>query len=242
MVIFSCEEHNILDDLGNPLGSQLADVYLEPGAGSLEAGAENVREVRFWSTDDTFEYIGLWEHIDLNETFKVKVEGTVFEHSITAELTEWREYRQDNFTFSDWVPAERCYVRETNYLVDPDYDAILEDVSTLTFASFSSRLPEDFETLFYDFCLTRLSRNQLNTVSLEFNAFTQNQFDELYGENGLLTDSGEEALRNELMVIGLESLTKETHEIESEYEITVAYRVINGTGLSNESRRSFSVF
>ena len=242
-VLMSCqEENNIFDEVGLTTGGQVAEVRLSQGANAAEAGTTVTREVRFWSVDDTFDYLGLWEQVSLNTRYEVKIEESTFSER-TAEITiDWREVREENFSFADWEPKEKIYLREISYDVDMAYDEVLEDAEMLSFDDFSKRIPENFESLFYDFCIEKLSENQLKNVVLTKGTLSDEQFNELYGEDGLLTTAGEEQLRNELKSIGLEKLAADTYEIAQEYTITLAYRVTNGSGTPNESRIFFTVF
>lgn len=239
---FSCEENNILNDLGTDLGSNVAGVYLEPGADKLQAGTTVTREVRFWSTVDEFDYVGLWEKIDLYTTYKVTVSGAVFRGSELQEIADWQEYEKGNFSFADWVPSERAYVKEINYPISTAYDFVVNNSANTSFSAFKDAVPDGFEADLYSFCTYELSRTALNNIVLSKGTMSQAQFDGLYGDNGFLTSEGRESLITELGNIGVESLVDGNYEIELEYEITLGYRVTNSTGVYNDSRRSFLVF
>ncbi|MCF6352178.1 MAG: hypothetical protein L3J06_04115 [Cyclobacteriaceae bacterium] len=241
-LVVSCSTNNPFDDLGTSDGSNLANVYIETLAPKLQAGIDKEMEVQYWSLDDNFIYTGLWDYVSRVEVFEVSVDGVVFNQSELEEFQDWTESQAYPFDFSNWVPASSAYVKKITYNIDITYDKTTVDASGISSAEFLAKLPENYEDEMYSFYTISLSRNTLNDLMLNNGIMAQEEFDSQYGENGVLTGSGQEAIESGLAQVGIETLIGVNYKIDTEYEITLAFRVTNETQKSNEYRRTFGVF
>ncbi len=238
----SCTVNNVFDDLGTSDGSILANVYLETLAPKLQAGIDKEIEVQYWSLDDNFSYTGLWDYVSKVEVFQVEVDGIVFNQSELDEFQDWAESEEYPFDFSNWVPASSAYIKKITYNINIAYDKTTVDDNHITSSEFIAQLPDGYEEEMYAFYTNALGRATLNVLMIDNGIMAQEEFDSQYGENGALTQSGQIAIENGLSQIGIELLIETDYKIDIEYEITLAFRVINGTKKPNESRRTFGVF
>jgi len=238
----SCTVNNVFDDLGTSDGSILANVYLETLAPKLQAGIDKEMEVQYWSLDGNFVYTGLWDYVSKVEAFQVEVDGIVFNQSELEEYQDWTESEEYPFDFSNWVPASSAYVKRITYNIDIAYDKTTVDANDISSAEFVAQLPENYENDMYAFYTNSLSRTTLNVLMIDNGIMIQEEFDSQYGENGALTQSGQTVIENGLAQIGIETLMESNYKIDIEYEITLAFRVTNGTQKTNDYKRTFKVF
>lgn len=242
LTIVGCKENNVFDSLGDQGSSTLANVYMEPLAPKLQAGTERDLEVQFWSLDDNITYTGLWDYALKAQSFETKVNDIVFNIQTEEDFQDWTEATEYTFSFADWTPDINAYLKNITYNIDVAYDATSEKSVDISSATFISRLPENFETEMFSFYTSNLSRSELNTLMLDNAIMTQSKFDSQYAESGFFTTDGRTAMTAGLAEIGTPVLVGNNFEIKTEYQITLAFRVINGSQNSNESRRSFDVF
>lgn len=238
----SCATNNAFDDLGTSDGSILANVYVETLAPKLQAGIDKEMEVQYWSLDDNFVYTGLWDYVSQVEVFQVEVDGIVYNQSELEEFQDWTESQAYPFDFSNWVPASSAYVKKITYNIDMAYDKTTVDANDISSTEFVSQLPEGYEDDMYAFYTNALSRTTLNELMVDNGIMTQDEFDAQYGENGVLTTSGKETIESGLAQIGIITLIGSDYKIDTEYEITLAFRVTNGSQKTNDYKRSFIVF
>ncbi|MEP4532801.1 MAG: hypothetical protein ABJ004_06930 [Cyclobacteriaceae bacterium] len=241
-VLSACETNNVFDDLGKSDGSIVSNVYMEALAPKLQAGLTRELEVQYWSLDDDFAYLGLWDYVSVYQVFEVTVSGVVYTAEVQDEFQDWQEYQQYSFDFAHWTPELSAYYRIVEYEIDQQYDAVTLDNGDITFSEFSAQLPEDFEADIYNYYSTNLTRSTLNDLMIDNAVMTQIEFDSHYGDNGFLTTEGKVAVVAGLAEIGMETLVGDGYSLGNEYQITVAFRATNGTQKSNESRRTFVVF
>ena len=128
------------------------------------------------------------------------------------------------------------------YQVSPNYDQVTLNSSDISINDFVAQVPEGFLDDMYTYYSTNLTRTTLNDLMIDNGVMTQTEFDSHYAESGFLTADGKTAIISGLQQIGAETLLGNGFEIGNEYTVTVAFRAINGTEKSNESRRSFVVF
>ncbi|RJE72945.1 MULTISPECIES: hypothetical protein [Reichenbachiella] len=238
----SCEENNVFDDLGAAQGSTLADVYFEPFAPKLQAGVEVEKFVQFWSVDDYFEYTGLWEYVYLFQDMTVEVEGVIYESSTSDEFADWTEVQAYPFDYADFNPEEKAYVKTITYQVDNAYDLVSLDKDDLTVTEFIEQTPEEYQEDVFSFYSEELGKDALQNIIVGNGLMTQSEFDALYDENGNLTDAGQAEVIASFEQLGLASLIGDSYTVENEYQITLGYRVTNGSQKFNDARRSFLVF
>ncbi len=242
IIAFSCQENNVFDDLGDEGGNTLANVYMEPLAPKLQAATSTDMEVQFWSLDDDFIYTGLWNFVTISQSFKTTVSGIEFKVQTDEDFQDWTESIEYPFDFADWVPDQSAYIKNIAYDIDIAYDATTQNSSSISAANFITALPEDFESQMFAFYTTNLPRSVLNTLMIDNTIMTQSEFDAHYAESGFLTSDGKTAITAGLSQIGTQTLVGNNYEIKTEYQITLAFRVTNGSQNFNESRRSFIVF
>ncbi|REE01164.1 hypothetical protein [Marinoscillum furvescens] len=242
MVAAACETNNIFNELGTTDGSIVANVYLETFAPSLQAGITKDLEVQYWSLDDRFDYLGLWDYVTVTREYIVTVEGVEFSTSENEDFQDWTEVSTYNFDFADWDPELSAYKRSISYDIKEAYDNATAGSDELTADQYLAAAPENYLADMYSHYTSNLSRATLNELMLEYEVMTQAEFDGHYAESGFLTTDGRAAMEAGLAQIGAKELVGDSYSITSEYAITLAFRATNSTGEYNESRRSFLVF
>lgn len=238
----ACEENDVFDELGSVEGETLADVYFEPFAPKLQAGTSTEKFVQFWSLDDYFEYLGLWEYIYRFQVLEVSVEGMVFEMEAEDEFADWQEVTAYNFDYADFVPDEKAYVKTISYTVDNAYDYVTLDKDDLTVAEFIEQAPETYAEDVYQYYSEELDKSSLENILVGNNLMTQSEFEGLFDDNDNLTEAGQAEVISSFGQLGLASLIGDSYTVENEYQITLGFRVTNGSQKYNDARRSFLVF
>jgi len=242
LIALSCEEFNALDEFGDR-GDKVGNVYLSPTGPQIQAGATRELIVEYWSNDDFFTYTGLWDSVVVFEDFKVAV-GDV-EYSVINEkiAQNWEEVAAYPFNFANWNPPLKAYRIEISYVVDLMYDNTLLGNSDLSADNFWQNVPEEFNEGALIYFTNNLSRSTLNELLVNTNAVVnQVTFDTYYDVEGNLTTSGRESILSGLGSVGIVDLIGEDYSLGSEYQVTLAFRATNGSGIFNEYRRSFLVF
>lgn len=242
LVTAACETNNIFNELGTTDGSIVANVYLEAMAPSLQAGISKEMSVQYWSLDDRFDYLGLWDYVSVTREFKVVVEGVEYSTSENDDFQDWTEVSSYNFDFADWDPELSAYNRTISYDIKSEYDNVTTASDELTLDQYLAATPEDYLAAMYSHYTSNLSRAVLNELMLDNAVMTQAEFDGHYAESGFLTADGRAAMEAGLAQIGAKKLIGDSYAITSEYAITLAFRATNSSGEYNESRRSFIVF
>ncbi len=239
---FACEKHSPLDELGDLGGANVANVYMEPLAPKIQAGLTRELEVQYWSLDDNFTYTGLWDSVAVSQIHIVTIEGVEFSASSSVTVHDWKEYKSYSFDFANWAPENKAYTRKVSYTIDLAYDKVTQDKSKITIDQFLAEIPEDFSEDMYAFFTDNLSRATLNALLVDNNAMTQSEFDGHYGDNGSLTSDGEVAVIAGMNQLGNKKIIGDAYKLDSEYQVFLAFRATNGSGVYNDYTRSFLVF
>lgn len=240
--IYSCEEYNALDNLGDTSGANVASVYLAPLAPSIQAGLTKELEVQYWSLDDNFVYTGLWDSVAVSNHHIVTIDDKEFKASLSNTFSDWKEYNAYPFDFANWNPENKAYTRKVSYIIDLTYAKIRRDKSEITIDQFLTDLPDDFSSNMYSFFTNNLSRSRLNKLLVDNNAMTQIEFDMQYGDNGNLSGDGKSTIISAMSNIGDKTIIGDNYEFEIEYEVFLSFRATNGSGIFNDYTRSFLVF
>ncbi|MEN8250561.1 MAG: hypothetical protein ABFS32_16635 [Bacteroidota bacterium] len=240
--LVSCEDNNILDDLGTSDGTIVANVYMETLAPKLPAGLDRDIRVQYWSLDNKFTYTGLWDSVAQTGKYIVMVDNIPYDDELGGVFQGWTEYQEHPFNLANWKPDSAAYITSANYVIDPAYDKVTVKSTEITLTEFLATAPETYEDDVYGFYTISLKKEYLNNLMIDNAIMTQEVFDSHYAESGLLTDEGKVAIRAGLGQIGIEALVETNYSINVEYDIALSFRVINGTNKMNEAIRTFGVF
>lgn len=241
MALLSCEEFDALDDLG-ARGDVLGNVYLDVFGQQVPSGSTREVEVQYWSVDDFFTYTGLWDSVGVTDEFKVTIDKKEYKVETEGTAQFWEQETEYPFDFANWNPSLKAYRVDVSYTVDVAYAKKIQSDKTISANSFWQSVPEGFEAGVYTYFTNNLSRAKLNEILVDtYTEATQELFDTYYGEEGNLTTAGREAIRTGLETIGAVNLIGNGFTITTDYQITAAFRVINGSGIANEDSRTFSI-
>lgn len=257
--LFSCETHDVVDEIARP-GHFAPNVYIEVGASTVEAGDSVEFSVEYWSEDDAFEDVSLWYSMNMELSYELtSVYNT--DYSFVLDSTELvREYHEvlsydhsDNYydeekkayAINDKFPVS--YTLTPSEINEPDtYNE--EQINRLFPSSVFERFYEGlFETLDYEtlkmILVTDFSILDEETFDSHFNE-TEIKPEEEGDDPEYIYEMKEESapeLLNYLKKVSVEDLIYNEAvpayglKFFRGYEIVAKFRVENATGIENFS-------
>ena len=242
LTFVSCEKFDPVKDNAE-IKETAPNAYMSPLNPTAIAGSEVIVPVQYWSVDDKFNYLGLWHKIDTSTIVQIELApksvGYNYEKTTEGNKREEVEYKEYQFGYDDWSPADNAYATELKYMADATFAkiSVSKNVSDFVIALHQGAEDEFYTTLANDLSKSKM---QLLVVSTH-GVVTQVDFDTKYDAEGNYLDGAEAFFETKLKEIGIENLIGVNHKYEKIHAISLRFKIINGNNTEGvSSYRSFN--
>ncbi len=246
--LFSCEKFDLLEDIAD-IKEIRPNVYLAPVSPTANPGSEVNLSLQYWSTDEVFNYIGLYHSVDTStliqiEVYPVNISFT-YEKALSGKKLEETEYTEIPFSIDDWSPDKNAYAVDVKYLVDPTYKkkSVANNILATNKAQFIAALYPEAENEFYNELAKKLSKTKMKTLIVDSVAHIGiEEFESKYDAEGNYLEGSEAYFADKFAEIGILALINKKYLFQKVHTISLITRIRNGYNVEGKSAyRSFNV-
>lgn len=184
--LFSCETHDVVDEIARP-GHFAPNVYIEMGASTVEAGDSVEFSAEYWSEDDAFEDVSLWYSMNTELNYELtSVYNT--DYSFVLDSTELvREYHEVlSYEHSDKYYDEEKKAYAVNDTFPTSYTLTPSEISepeTFNEEQINRLFPASVFESFYEGLFETLGYEKLKEILVtDFSIVDEETFDSHFNE------------------------------------------------------------
>jgi hypothetical protein len=246
--LFSCEKYDLLEDIAD-IKETRPNVYLAPISPTANPGSEVNLSVQFWSTDDVFNYIGLYHTVDTSTLIQIEVYPAnisfTYEKALSGKKLEETEYREIPYSFDDWSPDKNAYAVDVKYPVDIAYKkiSVINNAGSTNKPQFIASLYPEAENEFYTELAKKLNKTKMKTLIVDSVAYIGvEEFESKYDAEGKYLEGSENYFADKLAEIGMLRLIHKKYLFQKIHSVSLRFKIRNGSDTEGISAyRSFNV-
>ncbi len=250
-IVTSCEINDPIGDISRP-GNITANVYWDVPLANVTAGNEVAFSAEYWSTDKTFEYLGVWYDIVRNLSYSLTYPGTGFTYSLdSAEVVrEFQEIVSYTHSENNYISDKKAFVLNSTFPVSYTLSS-LEYKNPYTFnqEQFDKLIPSAIRDRFLQALFPQLAYGDFKTLLVTDGLLVTEETLDKWFDTLMVEEVEILKLKADSSAIVMSTLRKlpfnkliynknrqyYSVEFHRGYQLNARFRVVNGTREANFS-------